>query len=198
VKYIKYLILFAWVGVISLVLTLMHSWHYIDLSPTSDAPVKLSNYLPKVENYGIVHFLTPKCSCSQEIYKHLLERGPLEYKSSKETIVVVDDNELDFTGNLGKKGFKTFNLNPEKMKKDFSESIQGVPLLVIYNKNFATQYVGGYSDQSITPFTKINIKNYLVAMEQGRTIASNPIIGCATSKEYQNILDPFGLKYQEI
>lgn len=175
----------------------MHSWHYIDLSPTSDSPVRLSEYLPKVENYGVVHFLAPRCSCSQSIYKHLMKRGPIDFKNSQETIIVIDDNELNFSGTLTSKGFKTFNLTPEKMSKDFSESIQGVPLLVIYNKNFATQYVGGYSDQSITPFTEINIKSYLISMEQGRDIASKPIIGCATSKEYQNILDPFGLKYQE-
>ena len=84
------------------------------------------------------------------------------------------------------------------MEKDLKDSLKGVPLLVIYDKQKNAKYVGGYSDKVITPLTKINIDPFLNNIRNKREVSSLPVKGCAVSKEYQKILDPFGIKYTEI
>lgn len=184
----------SWVIAVSAVITILHSWHYADLGPGKNKQVEFKNLLPKIkEGHGVAHFITPACSCSQQVYKHLLSRKPLE----NELAIIIDDNELEFEKNLKAKGYKVQLIETKKLDAEKADMIKGVPLLVIYDNNLETQYVGGYSDKSITPFTKINIQSFLNNIEKKRKIASMPVIGCAVSKKYQKLLDPLGLKYQE-
>jgi hypothetical protein len=110
-------------------------------------------------------------------------------------IVLIDDKAGAYTKKLHKKGFSVTSTNFTEAKKKYSDSITGVPLLVIYDSNKKTRYAGGYSQQLITPFTKIDIKSFLSKISEGRSVASMPVKGCSVSKDYQKILDPLGLKY---
>lgn len=194
-----YILLGCWVLSISLVLTLMHSWHYIDLRPEegSISLKTVKGIIPDAKEFGVVHFLTPKCSCSQNIFSHLVKRGPLKVSGVKELVITVDDEKGDFTKELSGKGFQVANFSTKNLQNEFSKSIRGVPLLVIYDNKKSTRYVGGYSSSSITPLSKININNYIQTLKQGRSISSLPVTGCTVSKNYQKILDPLGLKYQK-
>ena len=196
-NFLKGLTVFFWIGLVTLVAGIIHSWHFADLSPDKNSTFKLAKFIETPENYGVVHFLTPECGCSVNIYKHLMERGPYNKNYINESVVIVDDNELEFTKNLKGKGFKSLKLDLKNVHTEFSKSIKGVPLLVIFDQNKKIQYVGGYADRSITPFSKIDIKSYISGIKEGRKIASKPVIGCAVSKKYKDILDPFGLKYRK-
>ncbi|WP_127717988.1 hypothetical protein [Halobacteriovorax sp. HLS] len=196
-KVLTALFIGCWVIGVSYAITMMHSWHYVDLSPSSTEDFKLASILPEVKDHGVVHFLTPKCSCSKSIFEHLNSRGPLGKTVASEVVILIDDDKEEFLKPLKKNGFQVYNYSTAQMKDEFSTSIKGVPLLVIYNKSKDVRYVGGYSDASITPLTQINIKNYLLTLNEGRKIASKPVIGCSVSKEYQAILDPLGLKYKK-
>lgn len=174
----------------------MHSWHVIDLKPLDFNKKNLSDSIPTAQSFGVIHFLTPECSCSEHIFKHLLKRGPINSDGVVETAVIINDNELNFAKKLKSKGFITNSFSSSSINEKFKNSIKGVPLLVIYDSNKISRYVGGYVSKSITPFTEINILPFLKELKEGRTIASKPVIGCAVSKEYQQILDPFGIKYK--
>ena len=87
------------------------------------------------------------------------------------------------------------NFSTQELKSRFSTSIKGVPLLVIYNKEKTTHYIGGYARAAITPLTDINITQFLTTLRQGKKLSSLPVIGCTVSKKYQTLLDPLGLKY---
>lgn len=188
------LLIISWVLAVSTVITLMHSWHYADLSPDKSAHLEIEKLLPKIHSgHGIAHFITPTCSCSEQIFKHLMSRSPL----SNEMAIIIDENDLAFGKNLASKGYKVQYIRTKKLTPEKAEMIRGVPLLVIYNQKMQTQYIGGYSDKSITPFTKIDIRSYLEKLKLNRKIASKPVVGCAVSKKYQQLLDPLGLKYQE-
>ncbi len=194
-KFSQILFIVSWLGLVSYVITLMHSWHYADLSPIDLSTTVVSKWFPKVKEreLGVIHFLTPKCSCSQQIFTHLLERAPLAF----ELALVIDDTKDQYSTRLKKKGYLVKSINTKKLDEELASAIKGVPLLVIYDDKKITKYVGGYTDKVITPFTKIDIKQFLNKIKNNRTIASLPVMGCAVSKQYQKLLDPFGLKYQE-
>ena len=115
----------------------------------------------------------------------------------KEFVYIIDDNDKDYETLLNKRGYITYSFTSESLKKKFAAEVKGVPLLIIYDKLRTTQYVGGYSDQLITPFTKINVMSFIEDLSKGREVASLPVKGCSVSKEYQKILDPLGLKYKK-
>lgn len=188
------LFVFIWVISISLVIGSIHSWHYAEYN-ISQKSLKLDNIKVAKNHYGVLHFLTPTCSCSEKILSHLLKRGPLKREVGIEKIVLIDDTPENYTQKLKERGFDIDHYSFEEATKKYSESIRGVPLLIIFNDEKEAKYVGGYSDKLITPFTNIDIKKFLTEIKSGRAIASLPVRGCAVSKEYQTILDPLGIKY---
>lgn len=181
-----------WSLSITYAVSVMHSWHQVDLFE-AESISRLKESLPIVPTYGAIHFLTPLCSCSQAVFKRLKQRGPLN--KIKETVFIIDDTERKFTEILKKSGFKTINLSSKKMTKEFRQAVKGVPLLIIYDDKKHVKYAGGYSEKSITPFTKIDIMAIFTKIKKGRKVASMPILGCAINDEYKKILDPLGLKY---
>ncbi len=185
----------SWVTLASYGVTLMHSWHYSDLSPKEELSFTHIKFSDETQKAGVIHFLTPLCSCSKEIFKHLVKKGPLDKKIYLEKVVLIDDLNEEFAKPLIEKGFDVHLIESEKAKHIFDGEIRGVPLLTIYGRDLKTQYVGGYSDKSITPFTEINYRSFLEKIEKNLEIKSLPVIGCAVSKEYKKLLDPFGLKY---
>ncbi len=194
---IKISFLVAWIITISAIVGIMHSWHLADLSPVDKKSLTIKDYSSDVKNFGIIHFLTPACSCSQSIYEELISRPPYKEDWAKEAVVLIDDSKNVMKPHLLSKGYKVISLSSKSIDKNNKGSIRGVPLLVIYDKKKVTRYVGGYSAQAITPFTDINIESFLKKIESGAEVDSLPVIGCAVSKEYKKLLDPFGLKYTE-
>ncbi len=197
-KTIATIFLLSWVVVASYALTLMHSWHYSDLSPKGSISLSELTFQNSEQNLGVIHFITPMCGCSREVYKHLMKEGPLDNKAYNEKIIIIDDFKDGIANELTKRGFDVFKLSNEEAKKIFDGEVRGVPLLTIYDQTLTTQYVGGYSEKSITPFTKINYRKFLQKIETKKKVKPLPVIGCAVSKEYQKLLDPFGLKYGEV
>lgn len=184
--------LIAWCISVSLILGSVHSWHYADFSPDKSLMLDGIKIDPNTD-FGILHFLTPTCSCSLAIYEHLLEQGPLS--GASETVVVIDDNGLRFADHLRSRGFQVRSFTIEEISKKFSGGIKGVPLLIIFDQMNITRYVGGYSSQLITPLTHIDFKSYINKLREGKKLASLPVRGCTVSEEYQKLLDPLGLKY---
>ncbi|MBC99068.1 MAG: hypothetical protein CME63_15110 [Halobacteriovoraceae bacterium] len=196
-KKIQTAVVGTWILLISLVLGSIHSWHFADYSPKKSSFMDFKDAVEETENFGVIHFLTPACSCSTEIFNRLIRRGPLKAEYAKESVVVIDDNQQEFSKNLLKKGFRAQKFSSQEIQKKFNSSIKGVPLLMIYDHTKTIQYIGGYSQNLINPLVQINIMNFIEKIKKGQELESLPVRGCSVSKEYQKILDPLGLKYKE-
>ena len=188
-------LILSWITIASYGVTLMHSWHYSDLSPKQTLKFNELKFIGEEQKFGVVHFLTPLCSCSKEIYKHLIGKGPLTSSLYAERVVLIDDFKEEFSKPLRDKGFEVYLIESEKAKNIFDGEIRGVPLIAIYDRELKARYVGGYTGKSITPFSKIDYRSFLTKVENKEKLESLPVIGCAVSKEYKKLLDPFGLKY---
>ncbi len=187
-----------WISTVSYGVTMMHSWHNSDLSPRSKVEIEEVRFGLSTQSYGVIHFITPMCGCSREVFKHLMKEGPLDQKNYNEQVIVIDDFKDGVTKELEERGFNVSRLNTKEAERFFGGEVRGVPLLTIFDRSYKTKYVGGYTEKSITPFTKINYKKFLEKIERNKKVVSLPVIGCAVSKQYQKLLDPFGLKYGEV
>jgi len=174
----------------------IHSWHFADFSPNQEK-INISAIVHDTNNLGVIHFITPKCSCSKEIFNHLMQRGPISEDRAIESVVIVDDNRLNFHDKLKERGFSTKAFTSEELLARVSTSMKGVPLLIIYDQDKTIQYIGGYSENLINPLVKINIMSFIDKIALGESVKSFPVKGCSVSEEYKKILDPLGLKYRK-
>lgn len=192
----KYAFATFWVLGLSALIAYQHALHHADLSPAPNASLALPELSsnPAVA-FGVLHFVTPACSCSNSIIDHLLDRGPLPAQDAQEMVYVIDGGESLWSQRLSEKGFRVQAISTERLEKDYADSLRGVPLLVIFDRTQTVRYAGGYTDQQITPFSKIDVKSFLDNVRDGEALVALPVKGCAVSQKYQKILDPLGLKY---
>jgi len=101
-NYVKYLFTFAFIFSISALVISLHSWHQVEYV-VSNKEVFKKLLSKNKDTYGVLHFLTPTCSCSEEIYKHLLEVGPNKKKDVKEIVFLIDDKKKRFFNPLKEK-----------------------------------------------------------------------------------------------
>jgi hypothetical protein len=178
----------TWVVFITVILSNMHSWHNFAFeTPSKEEMIRLG----KQKSWNMLHFMAEGCSCSHHLIDYLVERGRTEGWS--EEVIIIGEIK-GAKKKLEEKGFKVVNFSFEEARKN--ESLYAVPLLVIFDGDKKISYMGGYTQAAITPLSSF----YDVKL--ARSIASNekidhyPVKGCATSKKYQKLLDPFGLKYR--
>ena len=195
-SHVQYFFVILWIVIISGVVGSIHSWHFADFSPNQEE-MNISTIVHDTNNLGVIHFLTPKCSCSKEIFNRLIERGPISKDKAFESVVIVDDNALNFQDKLTQRGFLAQAFTSEELVARVSSSMKGVPLLIIYDQDKTIQYIGGYSENLINPLVKINIMKFIDKIARGKSVKPFPVKGCSVSEEYKKILDPLGLKYRK-
>lgn len=194
-KNLKYAFAGIWVIAVSGLVGMLHAWHKADYSQNLALDALGHSYHELgTGQFGVIHFLAPTCSCSEIILETFEKSGPLSQEVIEEVHLVGED--LGWKDRLKELGFKVFHYRFSEFSKKFEGKISGLPLLTIYNDQKNTIYQGGYSDKSITPFTKIDIAQFLRTVKKGQQ-EKLPIIGCAVSKELQNKMDILGIKYSK-
>ncbi len=181
---------------VSFFITTLHSWHNVSFKFNEP---QSRNFIPhlvnEIKEHNVIHFLTPACSCSKVIFDHLLTRAPLSDANHSEKIVLLDDLDFEITRKLQASGYDVTTLRMAELKEDLKSAVMAVPLLLIFDSEKDLRYAGGYSEKIITPFSKIDVLDFLAKIKQGDKLTSYPVKGCAVSKEYQKLLDPMGIKY---
>jgi len=174
------------------VLSLVHTWHYVDLR----APASMTEELALLENrggdkYQILHVLGEGCGCSEFTADYLFERGARP--GLKEVVYFLGPKET-LKQDLVSKGFEVHFKTLEELEKKNKE-INGVPLFQVYGKDKSLLHSGGYSNKMITRGTKyLDIPTFKEILADGFA-KSNPVFGCAIGQKFINIIDPLGLKY---
>jgi hypothetical protein len=197
-KYAPWLVL-TWAVSISLFIGVLHGNHKAEfkINRKHASQALQLDFLSKKAGYNVVHFLTPLCSCSKAIKDQLIERGPLNVKGVYEFVVLIDDPG-EFSAEFSKSGFSISQIDTKQISQELQESLIGVPLLMILDEQKTLKYLGGYSDQVMTPLSKIQVKKQLTKLMANKEVAEFPVKGCAVSKKYQSLLDPLGVKYERL
>ena len=184
----KLFVLFSlfWIVGVSYLLTHMHAWHQIGIKSEL---IQSEFKLPTTTTYGIVHFLGEGCGCSKIIADYLVKRGKLA--DIPEEIWLV--GEMKETANLLKEAglvVKTF-----QVEKTQAPPINAVPAFGVFDKNQKFHYMGAYTEGPVRPHSTFKDLEILKSIQHQRKVASIDVQGCVVSKQYQKLLDPFGIKY---
>lgn len=195
-KNLGYTFAAIWILVVSFFISNLHGIHMASFDVDSKSISQSIAYFSKENSKAtnIIHFLTPSCSCSKIIKEDLLLRRPLNSKTIQEKVVLIDDFDRHFTKELNSRGYEVLNINYETLSKELPDAISAVPMIAIHDKDRRLQYVGGYSESTITPLTKIDLKK-LINISKSKNKREHKVKGCAVSKKYQALLDPLGVKY---
>ena len=179
----------VWMLSLTCVLASMHTWH--SLSFKAPKPNEVLSFLKPNTDLNAIHFISEGCSCSIHLINHLLERGPHQKISEK---VIILGNLKKRAKELSMKGYLVDSISYQDAYEN--EYFSATPLLVVYDKNKSIEYMGGYTENTITPLSKIyDLEIYKTALTDSKK-KTYPIKGCANSKNIQQLIDPFGLKYR--
>lgn len=162
--------------------------HFFPLNPRKEVKI-LDLGIPN-KKWNLVHYLGGKCGCSKTIADYLIKRKSLNSDSEQEVVILLDEM-ADKESQLIASGFKVFKYKAEKLKG----SVDGVPLLVIYDQGSAVQYAGGYASTMINSTTEPQDLKKLNEMKLNQSAGVLPVLGCAVADDYKKLLDPLGLKY---
>jgi hypothetical protein len=189
----KWLLAISYISFMLIAISFAHSWHYIDFNNDSKAtPIITEVELSNIQGYKIVHVLGEGCGCSEFVSEYLYERGK---KLGLNELVYFIGNEESLKSNLRVKGFDTSFHTFESIRKKKLKT-EGVPYFQIYNTENKLVYSGGYDNKMITKYTKFKDLEILKSLQIYKTTdKSLPVYGCATSKNIQELIDPFQLKY---
>lgn len=144
--------------------------------------------LTSEQQMNVQHFLSQKCSCSQKLIKHLLNRKALAEIS--ETVHLIHPN-IQTISQLQQAGFKVEPITEEDSVKKYN--LQALPLLVIQNQN-KILYQGGYArDQQHTQaYEDLKI---ITELQQQKKVSEFAVLGCANGSLRKKMTDIIGVKY---
>lgn len=162
--------------------------HFFPLNPRNE--IKVLELGLQNKKWNLVHYLGGKCGCSKTIADYLIKRKPINSDSEQEVVVLLDEM-AEKESQLISSGFKVFKYSAEKLKG----SVDGVPLLVIFDQSSTVQYVGGYASTMINSTTELQDLKKLNEIKLNQASGVLPVLGCAVADDYKKLLDPLGLKY---
>lgn len=137
----------------------------------------------------LVHVIYARCSCTERLFKHLVERKALP--DLAETILFVGDDP-------GKQeraraaGYRFATVTPAELKQRYD--LEAAPVLFAFTGDGRLAYAGGYFDK---PAAVVALDERIISgVEHGGQPDPLPVYGCAVSAELQKSVDPLGIVYR--
>jgi hypothetical protein len=179
----------VWAMSVTAVLASMSSWHsFLFEAPAAE---DVSSFLEVDAPLNMLHVMAAGCSCSGHLADYLTGRGA--NPDVAERVLILGDMP-EQAAELRTAGFRVENIDFETARaRGF---LSAVPLLVIFDGDRKVEYIGGYASTPITPLTTFYDLRMAKSIQQGGPLDRFPVRGCAVSRELQEMLDPFGLKYR--
>lgn len=136
----------------------------------------------------VVHVLYSRCTCSQRVFDHLFDdQRPA---GAHERILLVEADAA-IERRAAARGFAVETVSRAELKSEFH--IEAAPMLIVIDPQGSVRYAGGYTDRK--QGFEFRDTAIVETLAQGGDPAELPLFGCGVSKELQEVLDPFRLKY---
>jgi hypothetical protein len=136
-----------------------------------------------------VHVIYAGCSCTERLFRHLVERGP--HRGIEEMVLFIGE-DADKRRAAEQAGFRFATDSAEHLARGYG--IEAAPLLVAFDAGGRMRYLGGYYNHPSTVFPldeKIHEE-----LARGEGPKPLPIFGCAMSARLQKSVDPLGIVYR--
>ena len=136
----------------------------------------------------LLHVISARCSCTERLFTHLLERGP--FPGTAEVVLFVGEDAAKRAA-AERAGFRYLALSAEDLAGRFA--LEAAPVLLAFDAAGRMRYAGGYFSHPSAIFPQdAGIHAELV---QGATPRPLPVYGCAVSPDLQKKVDPLGIVY---
>lgn len=135
----------------------------------------------------VVHIIPHRCSCTNLLVDHLLERGPLPGLTEH---VVLSGPLPERETAASRAGFLVHRSTPAELR-DHSD-VRAGPLMVVLDPDGSAAWVGGYFDGPALDHPRD--MRVLAALRQGVDAPALPVFGCAIDPLLRDQLDPLGLR----
>ncbi len=137
----------------------------------------------------LVHVIYANCSCTERLFKHLVERRAM--RGVDETILFVGDDAAKKARARGA-GYRFATVTPAELATRFG--LEVAPVMFAFTREGKLAYAGGYFDR---PAAVVALDERIVAeVQQGTPTDPLPVYGCAVSPELQKSVDPLGIVYR--
>lgn len=135
----------------------------------------------------VVHVLSADCSCTESLFRHLLDNGP--DWSAEEVFLFVGDNAA--RAQLARQaGYRFVSIESDELA---AMGLESAPVLAVFDSHGAIRYLGGYYDHPAAANPRD--QKLRQALAAGESPSPLPIYGCAVSQRLKQAFDPYGIVY---
>ncbi|MEE4301940.1 MAG: hypothetical protein V2J24_21055 [Pseudomonadales bacterium] len=136
-----------------------------------------------------VHVIASDCSCTESLFRHLVEHGPVD--DTEEVILFVGPEHRGKRAASRAAGYRFVNIAHEELE---ALGLESAPVLADFAADGRIRYLGGYYDHpSASNPLDLRLRT---ALDRGERVAPLPIYGCAVSARLREAFDPLGLLYE--
>lgn len=135
----------------------------------------------------VVHVLSADCSCTESLFRHLLDNGP--QGSADEVFLFVGENAAK-AQQARQAGYRFVSIESDTLA---AMGLESAPVLAVFDSDGAIRYLGGYYDHPAAANPRD--QRLRQALAAGEAPAPLPIYGCAVSERLKQAFDPYGIVY---
>ena len=166
--------------------------NHVVAMPKPDDPARLRKSISALrESHDrpfLLHVIYRDCSCTNNLFSHLIARKPFDQAEEK-ILFVGADAKKQLAAQQAGFGFKV--VAASYLREEFG--IEAAPLLLVSDPDGQMRYIGGYYNHPAA-IHSMDEQIYF-ALQAGKPVESLPLFGCAVSDRLQAAVDPFGLVY---
>ncbi len=181
----------AWLVITLVGLAALSVTHMASL-PEPDDEALLTRAMLKLrrgssENF-LVHVIYPECSCSRDLFAHLVARRPFPGAEEVVLFVGADPKKQE---SAQRAGFTFTTVSAQQLAFHFG--LQAAPVLIVFDSEGRLRYAGGYYEHPAT-IRPLDERIY-AKLATGTRVEPLPVFGCAVDPRLQKSLNRLGALY---
>lgn len=135
----------------------------------------------------VVHVIAAHCSCTERLFRHLLERPRFE---GMEEIVLFAGEDARKQSDAVRAGLRYATVTDAALVQRFA--LEAAPVIFIFDARGTLRYAGGYFDH---PSALRPLDEQLQArVARGDAVTPLPVYGCAVGAALRERVDPLGIR----
>jgi hypothetical protein len=135
-----------------------------------------------------LHVLYASCRCSENIFAHLFQRGPITGATERIVLVTAhgdDPTAAGYHARATAAGFRVETVTPDDLARRFG--VEAAPLLVVADPTGRVRYAGGYTDRK--QHLELGDQTIIADLMAGRPSTELSLVASAVSRRLQDALD---------
>jgi hypothetical protein len=138
----------------------------------------------------LVHVISADCSCSPDLFAHLVARRPFSDAEEAVLFVGTDPGKQESAQSAG---FTFTAVSAQELVSRFG--LEAAPVLIVFDAAGTLRYAGGYYEHPAT-IRPLDEKVY-AQLATGPKAEPLPVFGCAVSPRIKESLNPLGAVYSK-